>query len=125
MTFASQIAWEFRIDPPIQDVDKFHDLGEALMIELLKLEECNHDIVDPSVSTEHDRGMVLVELVALGDDLPSSVQKALDVTRTAIHAAGGGTPDWPTAEVLGISHRDVDFRAGAMTSTPVDVPVPA
>lgn len=114
MKLAMQIAWEFYLDPPVDSTEEFHDIGERLMEELLKLEKCNDGVHDAAVSTEHDRGVVMVELLVLGDELVPTIQKALDVVRTAIHAVEGATPTWPTANEL------VEFRTGEINFKRVD-----
>lgn len=123
-TLALQIAWEFSVDLPAEDPEALHSEGERLTEELLKLEECNHgDVRDPAVSTEADRNVVLVELVIIASDLPSGIQKALNVVRTAIHATGGSTPDWPTIDELrpaGVAFRIADFH-----TRPIAVPAAA
>ena len=117
---ALQVAWEFHLDPPERDAERFHAEGERLMGELLTLEECNPDVVDPAVSTEFDRNVVLVELVVVAGDLPAALDKALSVVRTAIHAIGGATPDWPSADA--IVPDGLEFRSGALHTEPVRDP---
>ncbi|NUT31517.1 MAG: hypothetical protein HOV79_00430 [Hamadaea sp.] len=91
----------FNLDPPITDTEKFHSLGDQLMEELLKLEDCNDDVRDAAVSTSADSGQLEVELVI--KDVPHAMagaQKALDVIRSAMHGVGFGTHGWPSAEDL-------------------------
>lgn len=118
MDIALQIAWEFYLDPPVDSTEEFHNIGERLMTELLQLEKCNQGVHDSAVSTEHDRGVVLVELLVVGEDLVPTIQKALDVVRTAIHAVEGATPTWPTAHDL----IPVEFRTGEINFKRVAVP---
>lgn len=110
---AIQVAWGFHLDPPIDNAEEFHDLGERLMVELLKLEECNGNVFDSTTSTDANAGTILVEVLVTGDEFVATMQMALDVIRTAIHATGGGTPGWPTAE---------DLVPGDFTAKPVGVP---
>lgn len=71
-----------------------HDLGERLMVELLKLELVNEDVADPSTSTEADRGMVIVEFDVRADGQAEAVATFNTIVRTAVHAVGVHTPDW-------------------------------
>ncbi|GAA0346763.1 hypothetical protein NE235_09960 [Actinoallomurus spadix] len=77
--------------------DELHAHGEQLMGALLDLEQCNADFTDSTVSTDATAGTLTVDLLILDAVEPAKVlQRALDITRTAIHAAGGATPGWPT-----------------------------
>lgn len=69
------------------------DATEAVMDELLKLEdEC---LMDSSVSLDLHSRTVEIEIVATGEDYVDASERALSCVRTAIHASGGSTPDWP------------------------------
>lgn len=70
---------------------------DDLMNELLKLEQCNADIHDPSVGASLAAGDVEIELTV---DLPEdqAVKRTRAIVRTAIHAAGGFTPRWDDEE---------------------------
>ena len=117
---ALHVAWEFHVEPKERDAERFHAEGERLMDELLKLEQCTPEMLDPAVSTEYDRDVVLVELVVVGKPYVGALDTALAVVRTAIHAIGGGTPDWPSPEAF-VPDR-MEFSAGALRSEPVRVP---
>ncbi|WP_236567883.1 MULTISPECIES: hypothetical protein [unclassified Nocardiopsis] len=95
---ATQIALQFElIMPPGSGTDDVHTHGERVTQELLKLEQCNGDFTDSTVSTDAARTTLTVELLLLDETDPSAVlRRALDVIRTAAHAAGGATPDWPS-----------------------------
>lgn len=73
---------------------------DDLMYELLKLEQVNEDIHDPSVGASLAAGDVEIELTV---DLPEdqAVQRTRSIIRTAIHAAGGFTPRWDNADARG------------------------
>lgn len=105
----------FNLDPPITDVEGFHAWGDRLMDELEKLEACNGDVLDPSVSTEADNGNMIVELLVTdATHALTAAQKALDVIRAAMHAAGFGTSGWPSADEMlpiAIEASPVDTRA--------------
>jgi hypothetical protein len=116
MNVALEIAWDFYLDPPYDNPDKLHALGEQLMVELLKLEGCNEGVSDAGTATDAERGVVTVELVVEGTGFGQTLQKTLDVVRTAIHAVGASTPEWPTAEDLARVH----LRPGGMNATPVE-----
>lgn len=83
---------------PGTSYDELHSYGAQLMDELLALEECNPGtFTDSTVSTDALERTLTVDLLILDASSPAAaLQEALDITRTAIHAAGGATPGWPT-----------------------------
>ncbi len=74
--------------------EELHGRGVELMNVLLDLEECNPDIADSTTYTEADQGHVVVELLVSADNEADALRKFMNVTRTAIHTAGGGTRFW-------------------------------
>jgi hypothetical protein len=77
-----------------------HDHGQRVMEELLHLEDCNSDFTDSAVSTDAAANTIRIELLILHADPTTALKRALDLIRTAAHAAGGATPDWPTVSDL-------------------------
>ena len=53
------------------------------------------DALDPSISLSDD--LVEFSVVVFGSNPLVATETAGSVLRTAIHAANGGTPDWPTS----------------------------
>ena len=79
--------------------EAFHDHGERVMEELLRLEDRDADISDPSVTTTGvGRGTITISLLILSGDEVEALDRALTVIRSAVHAAGGATPFWPTVD---------------------------
>jgi len=74
-----------------------HAQGQRVMEELLKLEQCTDDFTDSGVSTDSSEMTVTVDLMVLGLTGPPALQRALDIVRTAAHAAGAATVNWPVA----------------------------
>lgn len=66
----------------------------AVMEHLIQLSGPDRDVDDPAVSLDLGANEVLVELVVRADDLDAATDLASVAIRTAVHAAGGGTPDW-------------------------------
>ncbi|WP_435107983.1 hypothetical protein [Nocardiopsis synnemataformans] len=95
---ATQLSLQFvLIMAPGSDSSDVHAHGERVMQELLKLERCNEDFTDSTVSTDAARKTITVELLVFGkSDTNAVLARALDVIRTAAHAAGGATPNWPS-----------------------------
>ncbi len=65
-----------------------------VMDELVKLEESGCGIDSPAVSVDTTLGQVEIELRAQGETFEDAQRMGLLSMRTAIHAAGGATPDW-------------------------------
>lgn len=101
-TEASQLCLEFQLLlAPGTTVEDVHAHGRRVMEELLRLEECNSDFTDSAVSTNAGTSTITVELLVLNTaDPTTALQRALDLIRTAAHAAGGATPDWPTVSEM-------------------------
>lgn len=78
--------------------DEFHDYAARLMDELMALEECDNTITDSTVSSDVDKRLFTVEIIVRTDDPVEASAKASAVLRTALHAAGAGTPRWPTVD---------------------------
>ncbi|MFE9242190.1 hypothetical protein [Nocardiopsis sp. NPDC006938] len=91
---ATQLSLQFRLGSvPGTTPAQVHAHGEAVMRELLDLERHNPDFTDSTVSTDALEGTVTVEILVLDEGDPLRVlHRALDLVRTAIHAAGGATP---------------------------------
>jgi len=76
--------------------DLLHAHGAKLMDALLNLETCNHDMQDPATASDADAGQITVEMLLVAHDPAELAKRALIICRTAIHAIGGRTPDWPS-----------------------------
>ncbi|MER7543086.1 hypothetical protein ABTW95_08785 [Spirillospora sp. NPDC127506] len=101
-TEASQLCLEFQLLlAPGTRVEDVHAHGERVMEELLRLEDCNSDFTDSAVSTNAETSTITVELLILNTADPTTAMgRALDLIRTAAHAAGGATPNWPTVSEM-------------------------
>jgi hypothetical protein len=64
---------------------------DRVMDELEKL-----DAGSPSIDATLANGTVDISVGVQADSWDDAVKLGLDTIRTAIHAAGGATPDWPT-----------------------------
>jgi len=82
-----------------RDTEHLDAHTDRVMEELLALE--SDTVTDADVSAELANGIVEVSIVVSGEDFDTAAQLADVCIRTAIHAAGGSTPDWKT----------IDFRA--------------
>ncbi|WP_233525796.1 hypothetical protein [Actinomadura spongiicola] len=101
-TEASQLGIEFPLLlAPGASREDVHAHGERVMQELLHLEGCSGDFTDSAVSTNAEANTIRIELLILDTADPrAALTRALDIIRTAAHAAGGATPNWPTVSDL-------------------------
>ena len=76
-----------------EDLDAHTDLVAE---ELFKLEEGDDSLSDSDVSAAIGDGVVEIGVVAVAPTFDDAVATADAAIRTAIHAAGGSTPDWTT-----------------------------
>lgn len=76
------------------DKDGLGAHSEAVMEQLLLLEAADN-IIDSAVSTDRGKSQVTIEVVGCGADDMEALIHGVTAIRTAIHAAGGATPDWP------------------------------
>ncbi len=81
----------------IGDLDHLQDSIDQVMDELVKLTEVDETLYDPSIGADLVAGEVEFSLSVDADE-DEAIPKALGAIRTAIHAAGGGTPGWPCFE---------------------------
>ncbi|ACU77044.1 hypothetical protein Caci_8221 [Catenulispora acidiphila DSM 44928] len=96
MSIEVQLGISFRVDGP-ESAEELAQSAGKVMEALLALEECNSELSDAGVAMDADQMIVEVELKASGASEPESIERALAAVRTAIHAAGHGTPDWQTS----------------------------
>lgn len=92
MTVSCQ--WQFLVTQA-EDRDSLVTQVDGVMQALLDLEEVDQRLSDSGVSLDLGAMHVVIELDVAGDDYQECISHALNAMRTAIHAAGGATPDWP------------------------------
>jgi hypothetical protein len=91
---------------PAEDL---HARGVAVMDALLALEKCNDDIADATTYSEAENGIVVVEMLVTAANEADALRKFMDVTRTAIHTAGGSTRFW-SEPGIGPTSPNADYR---------------
>lgn len=79
---------------PGDDVDEHTD---RFMDELLALEDEN--LTDSAVGVDLGTGLVEIEVTARGETFEDAMALADAAIRTAIHAAGGLTPNWAVTQI--------------------------
>jgi hypothetical protein len=85
------------------DPDGLEQALDRVMEELVKL-----DVTDPSIGGTLSDGDVEFSLAVEADTLEKATASAFGTIRTAIHAAGGGTPGWPEFRGEGVTAQLVD-----------------
>ena len=99
-----------------EDVEEHLD---QVMEELMHLRTC-----DPSIDAGLADGSVCISVVVDSSNPLDAITQASGSLRSAIHAAGGGTADWPGPTHEAWSMRLLHVRAGAIDDTE-DEPVPS
>ena len=84
---------------------------DGVMQALLHLEEVDQRLSDSSVSLDLGEMRVVIEVDVAGDDYQEGVGHAFGAIRTAIHAAGGATPEWSSDVVTRAHFEPQDFGA--------------
>jgi hypothetical protein len=69
---------------------------DAVMDELMTLEECTEGISDSDMNMSLTNGEVEISVLATADDFDEALKLADSTIRAAIHAAGGNTHTWIT-----------------------------
>lgn len=70
-------------------------------------ELCGLGITDPWIGATMSTGEVDVSLQVEAASMDEAFVQAMATIRSAIHAAGGGTPDWPRFERIELEEVDI------------------
>ena len=87
----------------IGDLSELEKLLDVVMEELVKL-----DVTDPSIGGTLSDGDIELTLAVEAETLEKATASAFGTIRTAVHAAGGGTPGWPEFRGEGVTAQRVD-----------------
>jgi hypothetical protein len=88
--------WQFLLS----DVSPNADLpgqAEEVMQQLLALEACHDGLTSSAVGLDLETMIVEISISAEARTYELAVAAAMSAIRSAIHAAGGATPDWPSS----------------------------
>ena len=108
MTVSCQ--WQFLVTEA-EDRDSLVAQVDGVMQALLDLEGVDRRLSDSNVSLDLGEMRVVIEVDVAGDDYQECVSHALGAIRTAIHAAGGATPQWPSDVAARAHFEPQDFVA--------------
>ncbi|SBW18967.1 hypothetical protein [Protofrankia symbiont of Coriaria ruscifolia] len=78
---------ELKASGPLDGLDAYTDLLADALYSL-------HNVTDPDLGATLSTGRIDVTMIVDADTLEEALHKSLTATRTAIHVAGGATPDW-------------------------------
>jgi hypothetical protein len=93
--------------------DGLSDHLDQLMEELVAL-----DAIDPAIDATLGRSFVQLTVTVSAATPEIGTKEGLSLLRTAIHAAGGMTPDWPNElkpDQWGIEFDETRLRKGELT----------
>jgi len=74
--------------------EEFFSSVDRVTDELITLEGCSRGLLDSTVSADRDACLAEFELTVAAGSPGEALDRALGFVRTAIHAAGDGTPGW-------------------------------
>jgi hypothetical protein len=81
---------------PLDTEHDFDDFTTRVMNELCKLEDADTGIVDPDITAGIAERALSVQMGIDADSRRDALRLFSANARTALHAAGCGTPSWPT-----------------------------
>jgi hypothetical protein len=84
------------------DLSELEQLLDAVMEELIELRT-----TDPSIGGTLSDGDIEFSLTVEAATLEKATEQAFGTIRSAIHAAGGGTPGWPEFRGEGVTAQRV------------------
>jgi hypothetical protein len=107
-------AMEFACTDPVRDTDgNFEAFLDAVMEALADLEDIDDGIIGADLTATITRRRASVDMGIEADSLNDAIRLFLANTRTALHAEGRGTPNWPvyrpttqTPRVSEVDHAD-------------------
>lgn len=86
------IHWTFKL---VGDGDLFKH-ADLLTEALLEQEQCTPEVKDSAVSADRGNAVVEIELSVVAASEDEALAIGQSAIRAALHAVGGGTPQWPT-----------------------------
>jgi len=105
--------WRFAVSSDGASMDCLPAL-DRLMERLLEVESLELHLSDPAVAFDADAGMAEVSIESDGPTLDEALTQADDAVRSAIHAAGGSTPNWASQHRSIESENSVTFTHGQL-----------
>ncbi|HEY9412276.1 MAG TPA: hypothetical protein VIP77_22040 [Jiangellaceae bacterium] len=87
---------DFEYDGSGDSDDKFDLFSDRVMDALCELEEVDSGIVDPDIAASLAKRKINFYMGVKADSTRDAERLFLANVRTALHAAGCSTPDWPT-----------------------------
>lgn len=84
-----------KLDGTPLPAEELHEIGDRLMEELLRLEQANECMSDSSTSTDAERNELEIDMTVSAETRGEALDLALMLCRTAAHADGAHTPNWP------------------------------
>ena len=96
MVFYLTADMEFRCTDPARDTDgNFEAFLDAVMESLADLEDVDKGITGGDVTATITRRRAAIDMSIEADSLKDAMRLFMANARTALHAAGCGTPNWP------------------------------
>jgi len=103
--------WRFAVSSDGAPLDCLPAL-DRVMERLLEIESIDLHLSDSAVAFDAAAGMAEVSIESDGSTLEEALAQADDAVRSAIHAAGGSTPNWASQRKSVESGNSVTFTHG-------------
>jgi hypothetical protein len=95
-----QCTWRLLLDAPFQETN-LESVADDVMTALLSLEQIDPLLCDSAIALDLSRKEISISISSESASIDDGVRHAMAAIRTAIHAAGGATPEWSEAQASG------------------------
>lgn len=92
-----QCTWRLILESPSQTTD-LEAVADDVMTALLDLEQVDPLLGNSAIALDLSKKEIEISVSSECASIDDGVRHAMAAIRTAIHAAGGATPEWPDAE---------------------------
>ena len=91
-----QCTWRLTLESP-SEATNLEAVADAVMETLLDLEQVDPLLSDSAIALDLSNKEIEISVSSESASIEDAVRHAMAAIRTAIHAAGGATPEWPDA----------------------------
>jgi hypothetical protein len=100
----------------VSGVDDLDAHTDAVLSALIDLETANPLLADSDLEAVLSKSLVTVAILSTAETVDMAEQNALAAIRTAIHTAGGATPEWDSVAQMATTTAEYSFKAKALVA---------
>lgn len=93
-----------------------HEHVDTVAEQMASTEQCNSNLLDFSIGADAETGEVEIEVTVQAESVEDALATGISWIRSAIHAAGAGTPGWEDGAAA--AARLVEYRLDEATTKP-------